>query len=48
MRKQKFICRKCGERFVVEIIDREEAQEKRVQIHPVRCPRCRSQEVEHA
>lgn len=46
MKKQRYICRKCGYTFEVEVIEREEAEEKGIPIGPVRCPKCKSADVE--
>jgi len=38
MIKRKFICRHCGNRFVAEVLEPGEAEEKRIRPVPVRCP----------
>ena len=46
MKKVKLICRKCGHKFTYEILEEGEAEEKRLNTSPVRCPQCRSTEIE--
>ena len=46
MVKAKFICKKCGRKFTVEIFEEGEAQEKRFSGSLVRCPHCQSTAVE--
>lgn len=41
MVKRRFVCRRCGKRFEIEIFERGEAQEKRLPASPVRCPECK-------
>lgn len=45
MRKMKYHCKRCGEVFEVEIMTREEANDKKMSLIPIRCPKCGSQEV---
>jgi len=47
MKKQKFICQDYGEVFTVEILEPEEAEEKRIRTAPVRCPKCGSTNVKY-
>ena len=47
MIKRKFICRRCGYKFEQKVVEREEAEEKRILTRPVRCPKCQGQ-VERA
>lgn len=42
----RYICKNCGESFTTQIFEKGEAEEKRVLTSPVRCPRCRSTDVE--
>ena len=46
MVKARFICKKCGQKFTVEIFEEGEAQEKRLSAAAVRCPNCQSTAVE--
>ncbi len=41
MKKQRFICKRCGEKFEMEVFEPGEAQERRAQGYPVQCPSCR-------
>lgn len=43
---KKYICRNCGCKFEEDVISREEAKERRVSLHPVKCPKCGSIDVE--
>jgi len=43
---KEFICQRCGHRFVVEILDRKDPDERDRIGSPVCCPKCRSQFVE--
>ncbi len=40
MVKKRFICDRCQETFVVEVLEPGEAQHKKVRPVPVRCPKC--------
>jgi len=40
MVKRKFICRKCGYKFEVDIFEEGEAEDKRRPSYPVRCLKC--------
>lgn len=40
MRKRRFVCEKCEESFVVEVLEEGEAEAKRIRSSPVRCPKC--------
>ncbi len=40
MVKRRFICKRCGHRFVIEVFEPGEAEEKRTPTQPVRCPKC--------
>jgi len=42
----RLICKKCGHKFTAEILEKGEAQEKRLSTSPVLCPKCRSAELE--
>jgi DNA-directed RNA polymerase subunit RPC12/RpoP len=44
--KVSFICRQCGEKFTAKIVEKGEAEEKRLRTSPVRCPRCQSTSIE--
>lgn len=46
MIKRQFICRDCGNKFVVEVFEPGEAEEKRIRPVPVRCPQCGSTDLE--
>ena len=40
MVRKKFICTQCGHKFEADIVEREEAEEKRISTRPIRCPKC--------
>jgi transposase-like protein len=40
MVKKRFICARCEEGFVVEVLEPGEAEHRRVRLVPVRCPNC--------
>ncbi len=40
MRKKRFICDRCQESFVIEVLEPGEAEHKRIRPMPVRCPKC--------
>ena len=42
MKKQRFVCKNCGCRFVVEVLEEGEAEERRLPASPVRCRECGS------
>ena len=42
----KLKCQMCGTHFEVEILDKDDPQEKYKPGSPVRCPKCNSPEVE--
>jgi DNA-directed RNA polymerase subunit RPC12/RpoP len=44
--KVRFICRKCGCKFTADVLEKGEAEEKRVPTSPVRCPECGGTSVE--
>lgn len=46
MQKKKYICRKCEHKFEKEVISREEALERKINLTPVRCPNCGATDVE--
>ena len=46
MRERKFRCKNCGKIFIVQVFEEGEAEEKGLPSSPVRCPRCKSSEVE--
>ncbi len=39
-------CQMCGRRFELELLDREDPNERHTPGAPVRCPNCSSQQVE--
>ena len=41
MRKAKFKCKRCGNKFVVEIFEPGEAEARGERTSPVCCPECR-------
>jgi len=43
MLKLKFVCKRCGYSFAIEVFEPGEAEEKRVNTKPVRCPKCGGQ-----
>jgi len=47
MKKQRYICKNCGEVFTVEIFEPGEAEEKGLRTSPVKCPKCGSTNVKH-
>lgn len=40
MQEAKFIRKRCGHKFAVEILDPGEAEQNRLATQPVRCPKC--------
>lgn len=40
MKKKRFICRRCTESFVIEVLEPGEAEFKKIRPAPVRCPKC--------
>ena len=46
MVEQKFTCRNCGKKFVIDVLEPGEAEERRVRPVPVRCPQCGSTNLE--
>jgi transposase-like protein len=46
MKKQRFICKKCGFKFEELIFEHGEAKEKKQHASPVICKRCGSPDVE--
>lgn len=46
MRRRRFICRQCGCKFEVNVFEEGEAEERRRPSGPVRCEKCRSDDVE--
>lgn len=46
MKKQRFICRDCGCKFVVEVLEEGEAEERRLPTSPIRCKDCGSNAIE--
>jgi DNA-directed RNA polymerase subunit RPC12/RpoP len=40
MTKKRFICERCEESFVIEVLEPGEAERKRIREAPIRCPRC--------
>lgn len=45
MIKREFRCMNCGEKFVIEVLEPGEAEERRIHPVPVTCPNCRSSNV---
>ncbi len=43
---REYICQRCGNRFVVELLDPKDPVERNLPGAEVRCPKCRSQYVE--
>ena len=43
---KEFKCQRCGNHFVVEVIDRKDPNERQIVGAPVRCPECKSQYIE--
>lgn len=46
MIKRQFICKNCGHKFIAEVLEKGEAEEKGLIAGPVRCPKCNSTSVE--
>lgn len=46
MIKQRFKCIRCGNRFQIDVFEPGEAEKKRLPSGPVRCPECKSTNVE--
>jgi DNA-directed RNA polymerase subunit RPC12/RpoP len=46
MVKRQFICKNCGHKFYAEILEKGEAEEKGLRGAPVRCPQCKSTNVD--
>ena len=42
----KFICKNCGESFSAQVLEKGEAEEKRLPTSPVQCPKCHSITIE--
>lgn len=40
MKKVRYLCKKCGLRFVAEVLEPGEAEEKRLSTRQVLCERC--------
>jgi RNase P subunit RPR2 len=40
MKKKRFICDRCEESFVIEVLEPGEAEQKRLRPVAVRCPKC--------
>ena len=40
MKKVRYVCKRCGHRFEVEILEREEIEEKKIRTVQVSCPKC--------
>jgi DNA-directed RNA polymerase subunit RPC12/RpoP len=39
-------CQMCGQRFEVELLDRDDPEERNTRGFPARCPKCSSPEIE--
>jgi hypothetical protein len=40
MVKKRFICRRCEESFLLEVLEPGEAESRKLRPVPVRCPKC--------
>jgi DNA-directed RNA polymerase subunit RPC12/RpoP len=40
MKKVRYVCKKCGHRFIAEVLEPGEAEEKRLSTRPILCERC--------
>ena len=40
MVKRKYVCKRCGKTFVIEVFEQGEAEEKKLRGRPVTCPDC--------
>jgi len=40
MKKRRFVCHRCEESFVIEVLEPSEAEAMRLRPVPVRCPKC--------
>lgn len=40
MVKKRFVCERCEQSFVIEVLEPGEAEHKRVRPAPVTCPKC--------
>lgn len=46
MIKRSYRCVRCGCKFEIEVFEPGEAEEKRLPAGPVRCPECKSADIE--
>ena len=46
MIKQRFRCRRCGRKFDIEVFEPGEAESKGLPSGPVRCPECKSTDID--
>lgn len=46
MVKRQFICKNCGQKFYAEVFEKGEAERKGIRSTPVRCPQCKSANIE--
>jgi DNA-directed RNA polymerase subunit RPC12/RpoP len=40
MVRKKFICKRCGTKFEEEVLEKGEAEERRLPTRPLVCPKC--------
>ncbi len=45
MVKRKYVCKRCGKTFVVEVFEEGEAQDKGLRGSRVTCPQCGGQQI---
>lgn len=43
---KKYVCRNCQYEFTLEVMEKDEANEKKIKLHPIICPRCKSDFIE--
>lgn len=43
---QQFKCQRCNHRFEAEVLDKQDSKEWNLPSSPLRCPQCRSTEIE--
>ena len=46
MLTKRFRCLNCGNRFEVEVVEKDEAEARRLLVKPVHCPKCNRTDVE--
>lgn len=47
-RNKRYHCLNCGFTFETEVLDREEADRRRVRLSPVQCPKCNHTDLRDA